>query len=300
MKARWLASVAAAAGVSALGEAARAASGTGWGLKAAAALAIAAGAVGLYALLPDPEPPAPPVAKVEGSRGVRGAELESEESPPQPMPVPAIATEPPRAGEQQTEGLGTENLVADLVEARRQAAEGPSAAPSPAPPIARAVSLRQPRREPAPPRAETATHEGKAAEEHLAVAELTEVPPSAAQPEPGGEALVEAEAVPAGAPAQAVPPTPTEESSRQLGEEAAMLSQIRSSLRSGAPGRALDLLVQYRTRFAAPLLEMEAAALRVDALCQSGDLEGGRAEAERFQTTWPSSPLVRRVRAACR
>ena len=48
VKARWLASVAAVAGVSSLTEAARAAGGIGWGFKAAgAALVIAAGAIGL-------------------------------------------------------------------------------------------------------------------------------------------------------------------------------------------------------------------------------------------------------------
>jgi hypothetical protein len=53
VKARWLASVAAVAGVSSLTEAARAAGGIGWGLKAAgAALVLAAGTIGLYVALP--------------------------------------------------------------------------------------------------------------------------------------------------------------------------------------------------------------------------------------------------------
>jgi hypothetical protein len=44
---------------------------------------------------------------------------------------------------------------------------------------------------------------------------------------------------------------------------------------------------------------MEAAALNVDALCQTGQGDAARAAAERFQDNWPKSPLAPRVSAAC-
>jgi hypothetical protein len=61
VKARWLASVAAIAGVSSLTEAARAAGGVGWGIKAVgAALSLLAGAIGLYVALPSGVPAGAP------------------------------------------------------------------------------------------------------------------------------------------------------------------------------------------------------------------------------------------------
>jgi hypothetical protein len=85
----------------------------------------------------------------------------------------------------------------------------------------------------------------------------------------------------------------------QLGEELALLSKIRSSVQEGAGARALELLREYESRFDRPVLGMEAAALRIDALCQSGQRDAARASIEVFQGNWPGSPLEQRVRSAC-
>jgi hypothetical protein len=93
-------------------------------------------------------------------------------------------------------------------------------------------------------------------------------------------------------------PLPSQHSG-QLGEELALLSKIRSSVQEGAGARALELLGQYQSRFDRPVLGMEAAALRIDALCQSGQRDAARAAVEVFQGNWPGSPLEQRVRSAC-
>jgi hypothetical protein len=87
--------------------------------------------------------------------------------------------------------------------------------------------------------------------------------------------------------------------SGQLSEELALLSQVRSSVQSGAANQALELLAGYETRFGRPILGMEADALRVDALCRAGQREAARASARAFQNEWPGSPLGPRVNAAC-
>jgi hypothetical protein len=144
-------------------------------------------------------------------------------------------------------------------------------APAKPPVPARPAVVREPVREPvAPPAAALEVEQARVEEVEAVVA-----------PEPEAAAI------------------PSVEVSRQLGEETLLLSKIRRSLREGAPARALDELAEYRQRFDKPLLGMEAAALRVDALCRSGNGQAGRAAAELFQATWPSSPLEQRVRAAC-
>jgi len=85
----------------------------------------------------------------------------------------------------------------------------------------------------------------------------------------------------------------------RLGEELALVSQIRAAVQRGSGDQALDLLEDYRQRFEQPVLGMEADALRVDALCRAGMKDSARAAAAAFQREWPSSPLQERVRTAC-
>jgi hypothetical protein len=85
----------------------------------------------------------------------------------------------------------------------------------------------------------------------------------------------------------------------QLGEELALLSEVRGSVQGGAPGRALELLSRYRSQFGRPILGMEADALKVDALCKAGQRDAARASARAFQNDWPGSPLEQRVSSAC-
>src|SRR6187431_1972907 len=66
VKARWLAGIAAGAGVSSLTEAVRAAAGSGWGLKAAAMVAAAAAAsVGVYLGWPESKHDTPTAVAVQ-------------------------------------------------------------------------------------------------------------------------------------------------------------------------------------------------------------------------------------------
>jgi hypothetical protein len=85
----------------------------------------------------------------------------------------------------------------------------------------------------------------------------------------------------------------------QLGEEIARLSEVRGQLQAGSPARALELLSEYRSRFAEPNLAMEADALQVDALCRAGKREAAREAATAFTSRWPGSPLEQRVSGAC-
>jgi hypothetical protein len=272
VKTRWLASVAAVAGVSSLTEAARAAGGIGWGMKSVgAALALVAGAVGIYIALPGDEHTADArrSAETPGWAGTTHERFEKTAAPSKPdaredAPVqarPRIIAQP----------IVVEPSVID------------------APPVAVPVAL------PAPSAPAVAAEDEKVeARPEKPAARRVKAQRAAARSAP--------KAPPAEAPAAAVEPAPAPqaaEPSGQLGEELALLSQVRSAVQEGAPGRALELLSGYEARFGKPILEMEADALRVDALCRSGQRDAARASAEAFQNEWPNSPLGRRVAAAC-
>ena len=296
VKARWLAGVAAVAGVSSLTEAARAAGGIGWGLKAVgAALVLAAGAVGLYVVAPGdggagPAPSAPAWAG-------RTHERHEKTVATAPGDVPASPT--PGASQSATV------LGAPATGASEVIALAPVPAPA-NPPVAAELVPSAPATSPALDTTvdrPTVDVSARAARERAVASRA--VPPRAA-----GTRAVAPRAVPvvAAAPAASAPaagvvpeaaPAAGATASGQLGEELALLSQVRSSMQSGAPQRALELLGSYEARFGQPILEMEADALRVDALCRAGQRDAARASAEAFQNEWPGSPLGRRVSAAC-
>jgi hypothetical protein len=304
VKTRWLASVAALAGVSSLTEAARAAGGIGWGVKAVgAAFALVAGAIGLYVALPsdsgrEPHAAQAPTWKGEtherfektgsekarsGAREVSpndwGSESSGEEvsgiaiskpvPPVAPTPRPELLSErpqPPFGGE--LSAPPGEAPVARVDAARPSA---PAAAPgTPAAPSLRERSV--------PARAVAAR----------AVS-------TKAAPVPIKKAVAEESAPSVSSEARPAEPGP----SGQLSEELALLSQIRSSVQAGSPNRALELLASYEARFGRPIMGMEADALRVDALCRAGQRDAARASAQAFQIEWPGSPLGPRVNAAC-
>jgi hypothetical protein len=275
VKARWLASVAAIAGVSSLTEAARAAGGIGWGLKAAgAALVIAAGAVGLNFLLdagdaaqakkaqPVPAWRAPVPQRVQPTPHLEPEpeKNHAEASRPQPAPAPvdAVETAQPRVAE---EGAPAAAEPASAAQPTQPSASAPRAAVP-------ATGLR------VKPAARVAVARAPKASEKVE--------------EVAGVAPAPAEAVPAAA-----------GPSGQLGEELALLSDVRSSIQEGAAAQALEQLNHYEARFGQPLLGMEADALRVDALCKVGQREAARERARVFQNEWPGSPLQRRVSDAC-
>jgi hypothetical protein len=308
VKARWLASVAAVAGVSSLTEAARAAGGIGWGFKAAgAALVIAAGAIGLnFALDPgvstDTNAPAPLPGwsgnSPERFQKTSHSRPESEKAAPgrgsgarsatvdpagvivsggAPTPVPAQPDAPQPAAAQPP--AGTLPVIAG---------NGPSA-PSSADAVGAAPDVLAP---------------------HVAIPQAAVAPaviPQAAAPQTAVRARPVSRAVVAraAAPKAASPVSEPVEApaaagpSGQLSDELALLSDVRSSIQEGAAARALELLNRYESRFGQPILGMEADALRVDALCKAGQREAARESARTFQNEWPGSPLERRVSAAC-
>ena len=85
-----------------------------------------------------------------------------------------------------------------------------------------------------------------------------------------------------------------------LEEEARALAEVQRALRDAETERALVLLDRMEERFGAGALGTERRAARVLALCGLGRYEEGRALAEHFIANHPTSPLVSRIRAACR
>jgi hypothetical protein len=301
VKARWLASVAAVAGVSSLTEAARAAGGIGWGFKAAgAALVIAAGAIGLnFALDTGGSADAKRVNQTESQRvppaGWSGSSPERFQKTPRarpesenaqrgaladPAPAVAIGDAPkPLAllpevaeGSQPSPDVETTEAVAPRTAVPQPAVAQPGMLPTAVPPAAI-------------PSAAAAPTAARAKPVPRAIVARSSVPKAA-----GNEAAASTVSAPV-----AAAPGP----SGQLGEELALLSDVRSSIQEGTAVRALELLNRYESRFGQPILGMEADALRVDALCKAGQREAARESARAFQNEWPGSPLERRVSAAC-
>jgi hypothetical protein len=264
VKARWLASIAIAAGVSSFSDTARATSSGGWALKGTAlALAVAAGAAGLYVMLPD-------------------TDLASRESVPLPailVPAEVAAPEVPAAE-------------------RPLAAREVEASPGPLDPSGVEAEERGEAENPAAP---SAREESRVpvASPHAREAALPQ-PSLAVDGTP--HRVVKAERSPVVLEKVVVEKVVVEKATAtngQLSEEIALLSRVRAGVREGAGARALELLTEYRERFERPILGMEAAALGVDALCQTGQRDAARAAAEKFRTRWPKSPLEQRVSAAC-
>jgi hypothetical protein len=302
VKTRWLASVAALAGVSSLTEAARAAGGVGWGLKAVgAALALVAGASGLYVALPSASgreaptarPPAwtgetherfqrtPSGTREEAASTRAGGHSGSAVAKAQPtvtaQPVgslPPSVLAPGSVAEPAQPGLALDLPTADVGAAPAQPEAvllgTPAASEQPVPVVSpRSVPVRA-----------------------VAARATRAAAPKAAPPI---EKAAETSAPSVAEEAQPVEPGP----SSQLSDELALLSQIRGSVQAGTPNRALELLASYEARFGQPIMGMEADALRVDALCRAGQRDAARASARAFQIEWPGSPLGPRVNAAC-
>jgi hypothetical protein len=293
VKTRWLAGVAALAGVSSLAEAARAAGGIGWGLKAAGV--ALAGAIGIYLALPgaggvgsgnvppagEPGGSAPTARRGDETPAWRGTTYERHQktapgasAPPQALAEPNTVTSPSAGGTFLPDPSITDPPVLPapvvapvVVELPAPSGAAPDVLPSEEVAGETAVVEKQPASRPAAAAARRKSRAGRVA--------AARAPAS------------EPEAVAAAAP------------SGQLGAELELLSQVRSSVQEGTPARALELLSQYETRFGRPILGMEADALRVDALCRSGQREAAQESARAFQNEWPGSPLGPRVSSSC-
>ena len=159
-------------------------------------------------------------------------------------------------------------------------ARPPAPAVSPAPPTPPAPPAPEPAQPPAP----------------LATPVLSLVPA------PSPVARRAAHATPP-APAAAIDPvapaTRAEPLEDTLAAEVRLVNGARAAIDGRDPARALDLLADHQRRFAAGALEPEASALRVDALCAAGRTPEAEAEALRFHSRHPGSPLERRLAATC-
>jgi hypothetical protein len=84
-----------------------------------------------------------------------------------------------------------------------------------------------------------------------------------------------------------------------LGDEARLLSQVFNAMQSGAPDRALLLLDEHAARYPYGTMRAAASTERVVALCSLGRVDEARSEGARFLQTFPTDPLVVRVRSSC-
>lgn len=317
VKARWLASVAAVAGVSSLTEAARAAGGIGWGLKAAgAALVIAAGAVGLNFALDDgtaePKTAESRAAESKATSPLPGIELGSPERFQKTPPArrasedPAAATPPSSA-----DAIDAEPVTAEPIGLEPSTVTPPPSVGSPALLPSEQIADARPILAVAPAAGATAAGGAMVATPKSTVrarpvarasaaraSTQSSVEKRAAEKKAAEKPVVEKELAPGPVTVETAAPAAAAQSG-QLGEELALLSEVRSSIQDGAGARALELLSRYESRFGQPILGMEAHALRVDALCKAGQREAARESARAFQNEWPGSPLERRVSAAC-
>lgn len=86
----------------------------------------------------------------------------------------------------------------------------------------------------------------------------------------------------------------------RLAIEAQELRAAQQALRAGDSDRALALLEQQDAHHPSGALAQERQAARVLALCQSQQVALARREAARFEVRFPESPLLGKVRGACR
>lgn len=99
--------------------------------------------------------------------------------------------------------------------------------------------------------------------------------------------------VSSGDPASAVP----NDRRSSLTRELSLLEQARSALSQHAAKRALQTLDTYRAEFPRGSMQVEASALRIEAVGQSGDRALAQSLAQSFLDTFPTGPVAARVRA---
>lgn len=105
------------------------------------------------------------------------------------------------------------------------------------------------------------------------------------------------------APAAAVPPAPEVAAPievvdpRQLAAEVALLDRARAKLRAADFAGALAEIDRHGAEFADGALRAEAAAVRIETYVAAGRSAEAREAADRFLSSFPQSPLTRRVRA---
>jgi hypothetical protein len=84
-----------------------------------------------------------------------------------------------------------------------------------------------------------------------------------------------------------------------LEAETRELRQVQAALRAGRPDEALALLKEQAARYPRGELLQERSAARILALCALKRKREALASLARFQRSYPRSPLLARVQAAC-
>ena len=94
-------------------------------------------------------------------------------------------------------------------------------------------------------------------------------------------------------------PVPAASADRRstLTRELSLLEQARAALTAHAASSALQTLNEYHSEFPRGSMQVEAAALRVEAVGQTGNQPLAQRLAQDFLRSFPTSPLAARVRA---
>lgn len=92
---------------------------------------------------------------------------------------------------------------------------------------------------------------------------------------------------------------PPPASASSLAQETRLLTRAQSALAGGRHDEAISLADEHRRTFPKGTLRAELSAVRVLALCKSGNATRGRKAATQFLRTWPKSALAPSVRSAC-
>jgi outer membrane protein assembly factor BamD (BamD/ComL family) len=96
------------------------------------------------------------------------------------------------------------------------------------------------------------------------------------------------------------PPSDSATRSDALREESTLLANARAAVRRGDSRSALSSLELARSRYPNGALVQEREVLTIEALAQSGDVDGASAHATRFLKAFPSSPHSAHVRTFVR
>ncbi len=102
---------------------------------------------------------------------------------------------------------------------------------------------------------------------------------------------------PSASSAAAVAAPPPLDRRSSLTRELSLLEQARAALTQHSASSALQTLNDYHAEFPRGSMQIEAAALRVEAVGQSGDHALAQRLAQAFLSAFPTSPLAARVRA---
>lgn len=97
-----------------------------------------------------------------------------------------------------------------------------------------------------------------------------------------------------------VAPKPAPKKTLGLAEELALIDAMRKDVAAGRYTKALSRAKEHRESFAKGSLIADRMDLEAAARCGGGDLDAGRALADRKKKRWPRAPMSQRLRNLCR